>query len=302
MVYSLTDIDFEQTINRPRRKFGKKSLADLKKYAKANNLRLIDALGEQIRNGTIKKEALKEYYWSIVNLHNKYKEYSSKELVNKVLDIGYRQELQEDVDQTKIDNVTELITTISELEKENEENIPLDELLSHFALFSNQDDDSDKTDVVKVMTIHTAKGLEFDTVFIPGLVEGQFPSSRLRNYDEMEEERRLFYVAITRAKRNLYLSGYCSKPGQYLCEHSRFIDNINSDLIQFVNRTIQRNEYKNDAMLPKQIYQVGDRIRHKVFGIGEIISINEREQFYNIKFETVEVERKIQFRALLERV
>lgn len=80
-------------------------------------------------------------------------------------------------------------------------------MLSHFALFSAQDEDGEYN-VVKVMTIHTSKGLEFDTVFVPGLVEGQFPSSRLRNEDEYEEERRLLYVAITRAKNMLYLSTY----------------------------------------------------------------------------------------------
>ena len=85
------------------------------------------------------------------------------------------------------------------------EPVPLGDMLEHFALFTAQDEDT-KHNVVRVMTIHTAKGLEFDTVFIPGLIENQFPSYRLKNEDEYEEERRLLYVAMTRAKKMLYLS------------------------------------------------------------------------------------------------
>ena len=95
------------------------------------------------------------------------------------------------MEQRRLDNVTELITAIAAMEAENQDKLSLEELLAHFALFTAQDDDDEKN-VVKVMTIHTAKGLEFDIVFICGLVDGQFPSRRLRNEDELEEERRLF--------------------------------------------------------------------------------------------------------------
>lgn len=302
MVYSLSDIDFEQTINRPSRKFGKKSLANLKEYAKENGWSLIEALGEQIKTKEIKKQPLIDYYWSVVNLHDKYQELSSKDLVNKVLEIGYLQYLQEDVDQTKLDNVTELISTITALEEENEENIPLEDLLAHFALFSNQDEDTDAVDVVKIMTIHTAKGLEFDTVFVNGLVEGQFPSSRLRNLDEMEEERRLLYVAITRAKTMLYLSCYGFKPGLFDCAPSRFINNIEQELLYSIGGKYLQDSYADAQMLPKKEFEIGDKIEHRIFGIGEIVGIDDRAQFYEIKFDGLETVRKIQFRARLDKI
>ena len=106
------------------------------------------------------------------------------------------------------------------LEKENVEALELEELLAYFALFTAQDDDTGKN-AVKIMTIHTAKGLEFPIVFIPGLAEGQFPSKRLRNRDELEEERRLFYVAITRAKKELYIY-YTNEKYNKKLEPSRF--------------------------------------------------------------------------------
>lgn len=302
MVHSLSDIDFEQTINRPSRKFGKKSLANLKEYAKMNNLKLIEALGEQIKIGLVKKQPLIDYYWEIVNLHVKYEGMSSKDLVNKVLEMGYLQYLQEDVDQSKLDNVTELINTITALEEDNEENIPLEDLLAHFALFSNQDDDTDSSDVVKIMTIHTAKGLEFDTVFINGLVEGQFPSNRLRNIDEMEEERRLLYVAITRAKRNLYLSSYGFKPGMFDCTPSRFINNIEAELLDNIKADCLKKDYGNVQMISKKEFTIGDKVEHGIFGLGEVVGIDDRAQVYEIKFDSINTVRKIQFRAQLKKI
>ena len=236
MIYSMNDLDFAWTIQRPRKGFGKKSVATLKNYASERGLTLMEALGEQIREGQIRKPALVEYYKRVMELHETYQNYSSKDLTNLVLDIGYREELQNDVDQTKLDNVSEFLTTVAALEEENKEQIPLEDLLAHFALFSQQDDDTDK-DVVRVMTIHTAKGLEFDTVFVNGMVEGQFPSKRLRNEDEFEEERRLFYVAVTRAKKRLYISSYESKGGMFFASQSSFLSDIDIQLLDCINNS-----------------------------------------------------------------
>ncbi|MBQ4282456.1 MAG: UvrD-helicase domain-containing protein, partial [Lachnospira sp.] len=187
MVYAMNDLDFMWTVQRPRKGFGKKSIESLRGYAKSKGLTLMEALGEQIEQGLIKKKVLVDYYNNIIRLHNSYHEYSAKNLLNIVLDLGYREELEQDVDQTRLDNVSEFVTTVAGLEEENQDWLSLEDLLAHFALFSQQDDDTEK-DVVRVMTIHTAKGLEFDTVFVNGMVEGQFPSRRLRNEDELEEE------------------------------------------------------------------------------------------------------------------
>lgn len=301
LIYSMNDLDFAWTIQRPRKGFGKKSIATLKGYASQNGLTLMEALGEQIEQGMVRKPVLVEYYNRVLALHRTYAQYSSKDLVNAVLDIGYREELQNDVDQTKLDNVSEFLTTVAALEEDNKEPIPLEDLLAHFALFSQQDDDVDK-DVVKVMTIHTAKGLEFDSVFVNGMVEGQFPSKRLRNEDEIEEERRLFYVAVTRAKRRLYISSYESKGGMFFAQQSSFLSDIDEKLLDCINNSKIGEKHQPVVAMPeKTCFSVGDIVRHKLFGKGRIIGVDEKMQVYTIAFENVNGVRRLQFRADLTR-
>ena len=298
MIYSMNDLDFAWTVQRPRKGFGKKSIATLKNYASERNLSLMEALGEQIESGQMRKQALLTYYQKVKELHDTYQNYSSKDLVNLVLDIGYREELQNDVDQRKLDNVSEFITTVAALEAENKESIPLEDLLAHFALFSQQDDDTEQ-DVVKVMTIHTAKGLEFDTVFVNGMVDGQFPSKRLHNEDEFEEERRLFYVALTRAKEKLYISSYESKGGMFFATQSSFLSDIDIQLLDCINNSKIGASMHTPVALPKTCFSVGDRVRHKLFGEGQIVSVDEHTQVYGIAFVNVNGIRRLQFRAEL---
>lgn len=299
MVYSMNDLDFIWTIQRPRRGFGKKSIALLKQYAKEQNLSLMEALGDRIRQGYINNQAVVDYYERIMDLHAAYQRFSSKSLVNQVLDMGYREELQQDVDQTRLDNVSEFLLTVASLEEENLDRIPLEDLLAHFALFTQQDDDTDR-DVVKIMTIHTAKGLEFDTVFVGGMVEGQFPSKRLRNEDELEEERRLFYVAVTRAKTQLYISSYEEKAASFAAGQSSFLKDIDVRLLDYVGDSRIVGSYYTPEMMQKAEFAVEDKVLHKVFGEGKIIEVDERAQVYEIEFAKLNGTRKIMFRANLQ--
>ena len=187
------------------------------------------------------------------------------------------------------------------LEEYNQEKVELADLLSHFALFSAQDEDGEYN-VVKVMTIHTAKGLEFDTVFVPGLVEGQFPSSRLRNEDEYEEERRLLYVAMTRAKNMLYLSTYRKKDGRFAARPSAFLSDIDTNLLDCINNSRVLIRGVTEQMLPKVVFEVGDKVRHKVFGTGEIVKVDKVTQTYEIQFENIRGTRRLMFRAELGNV
>ena len=301
MVYSLTDMDLMYTISRPRRGFGKKSVEKLKNAAAQNNCSLFKALGKQIEDGDITQKNVIEYYNAISELHDTYVAYTCTDIVNKCLDMGYRQALEQDIDQTRLDNVSELIRTITALEEDNQEKVELADLLSHFALFSAQDEDGEYN-VVKVMTIHTAKGLEFDTVFVPGLVEGQFPSSRLRNEDEYEEERRLLYVAMTRAKNMLYLSTYRKKDGRFAARPSAFLSDIDTNLLDCINNSRVLIRGVTEQMLPKAVFEVGDKVRHKVFGIGEIVKVDKVTQTYEIQFENIRGTRRLMFRAELGNV
>ena len=301
MVYSLTDMDLLYTISRPRRGFGKKSVEKLKNMAAENECSLFQALGKMIEEGEIIQKNVIAYYDALMELHAASEEYSCTDIVNKCLDMGYREALEQDIDQTRLDNVSELIRTITAIEDDNQEKVELADLLSHFALFSAQDEDGEYN-VVKVMTIHTSKGLEFDTVFVPGLVEGQFPSSRLRNEDEYEEERRLLYVAITRAKNMLYLSTYRKKDGRFGARPSSFLSDIDINLLDCINNSRILIKGETEQMLPKLKFDVGDIVRHKVFGVGEIIKIDNITQTYEIQFRNIRGTRRIMFRAELEKV
>ena len=216
------------------------------------------------------------------------------------MDLGYREALENDVEQTKIDTVTELIRTITELEKENVEVLPLEELLAHFALFSPQDDDTGKN-VVKIMTIHTAKGLEFPVVFIPGMVDGQFPSKRLRNRDELEEERRLFYVAITRAMKELYISGYRCKVEGFPVWFSTFMEDIDYPLLDHIGAKYAVKPKEEPQVQEKTHFDIGDEVMHPAFGKGTIVNLNKQGQYYEIHFPKLNGIRQIVFRAKLEK-
>lgn len=302
MVYSLNDLDFEWTIKRPRRGYGKKSLEQLREYAAQRGMTLMEALGDQIQSGLVKKREVIDYYNDIMKLHREHPRYSSREIAKQALDFGYRSELMQDVDQRRIDNVTELLVNIGSLEEENGVDLSLEELLAHFALFSGQDDDSDR-DVVRIMTIHTAKGLEFDTVFVNGLVEGQFPSKRLKNQDELEEERRLFYVAVTRAVHKLYLSSYEWKADFFAAHQSSFLQDIDVNCLDCINGSRISGSYRTPEMLPKAVFQAGDRVSLNEFGPGTVVRADEGSQTYDIMFDRFSgAVRRIQFRAPLEKI
>ena len=206
--------------------------------AAENECSLFQALGKMIEEGEIIQKNVIAYYDALMELHAAYEEYSCTDIVNKCLDMGYREALEQDIDQTRLDNVSELIRTITAIEDDNQEKVELADLLSHFALFSAQDEDGEYN-VVKVMTIHTSKGLEFDTVFVP-------------------------------------------------------VDCINNSRILIKGETEQ--------MLPKLKFDVGDIVRHKVFGVGEIIKIDNITQTYEIQFRNIRGTRRIMFRAELEKV
>ena len=279
-------------------RFGKKSIEELKAYAVSNDLSLMEALGILIDEKKIVKKSVVSFYERIMDLHDTYMGYSAKDLAGKVLDIGYRESLENDVDQTKLDNVSELLNTIAVMEEENMEPIPLEDLLAHFALFSAQDDDTGKN-VVRIMTIHTAKGLEFPVVFIPGMVDGQFPSKKLHNRDELEEERRLFYVAITRAMKELYISSYRNKVEGYPTRASYFMEDIDYKLLEYCGEKKQERMVEVQVLPEKTNFQVGDEVMHPAFGKGTVAKVNMSRQYYEIYFEKLASNRQIVFRANL---
>lgn len=196
-----------------------------------------------------------EYYNAISELHDTYVAYTCTDIVNKCLDMGYRQALEQDIDQTRLDNVSELIRTITALEEDNQEKVELADLLSHFALFSAQDEDGEYN-VVKVMTIHTAKGLEFDTVFVPGLVEGQFQAAGFVMKTNMKRKEDCCMLQMTRAKNMLYLSTYRKKDGRFGARPSAFLSDIDTNLLDCINNSRVLIRGVTEQMLPKVVFEV----------------------------------------------
>ena len=139
-------------------------------------------------------------------------------------------------------------------------------------------------------------------VFVNGLVEGQFPSKRLRNEDEIEEERRLFYVAITRAEKMLYLSSYNLKFVAFPVRQSEFLSDMDVSLLKCINDSKIYGGASTTIRPPKTEFGVGDRVTHPVFGEGTIIAVNEDALNYEIDFDKLEGTRRIQFRAIMNMV
>jgi DNA helicase-2/ATP-dependent DNA helicase PcrA len=195
----------------------------------------------------------------------------------------------------RLDNVSELLRSIVALETDYGEPLNLVTFLQDVSLHRDLEDD-DKKDCVKIMTAHTAKGLEFHTVIVAGMSEKIFPSARAleeRREEALEEERRLAYVAMTRAKQKLYITesegfgfrGYTKTP-------SRFLFDIGNEFITRIGQIsdeIMEEHTAQTVMRKPSVYnhlEVGDRVKHKVFGEGVIEGLDENVKTYTIRFLT----------------
>lgn len=189
----------------------------------------------------------------------------------------------------------------------------MEHYLSHVVLLTNQGVD-DTGNRVKLMTVHTAKGLEFPYVFICGMNEGIFPSRKINTLECMEEEQRLAFVALTRAEKALFLTesegrSFDSSPRF----SSRFLDDISEEHLEYTSRPTEgllravkshieaserflRESSGDNAMKP------GDQVRHPIFGPGKILDIDTDKKAWLIHFANMDTPRMITFRAKLERV
>ncbi|MFC0906945.1 3'-5' exonuclease, partial [Clostridium sp. MT-14] len=204
----------------------------------------------------------------------------------------------------------ELKNSITEYENSAGEETKLEEYLQQVSLYTNEDIQENR-DKVKMMTIHTAKGLEFPYVFICGFNEGIFPSRKTNTKEKMEEERRLAYVGFTRAENALFLSDAegINRDGSYKYP-SRFIFNIDKKYLNYVveleeNFIDNANDFitNSENILNRNNniqFNVGDRIIHKSFGAGKIIKIDNINSSYVIKFDNSETYSNISFSMKLE--
>lgn len=237
-------------INVPRRAIGEATLKHLQTYADENDTSLFKAILEaenisELKSGTISK--LKDFASLIMKFQDAQLKYNLPEFLGLVLEkSGYLHELQmsgTDEDQTRIENLQELVNVANEFEPEEIDNT-LGEFLTQVSLVSDIDGLDEIANNVTLMTLHSSKGLEFPIIFLAGCDEGIFPSARAMNTkSELEEERRLMYVGITRAQNKLYLT--TAKRRQMWGEYkyyspSRFLDEIPVNLIEKEESSVGR--------------------------------------------------------------
>ncbi len=271
------DLSFKRIINRPKRSIGEKALQNLEDYAQKRKISLFEALCESDGGVGIfsLKKAQNEAKKFIQNIY-KLREYSDlKKMIENFEELFALKEfyaLQEDGDE-RVLNIDEFYASIKEKIKE-EPQTTLEDILSEISLLSDQD--GIEGECVYLMSVHASKGLEFDHVFIVGLEEGFFPL----NESDIEEERRLAYVAITRAKKCLSLS----------IAKSRFYRGSRTELDS--SRFLEESQLTKKISMNKteQGYRKGDLVKHKIFGIGRVISVNKsaKEEKLTINFGGIE--------------
>ncbi|EGK7561310.1 UvrD-helicase domain-containing protein [Campylobacter coli] len=271
------DLSFKRIINRPKRSIGEKALQNLEDYAQKRKISLFEALCESDGGVGIfsLKKAQNEAKKFIQNIY-KLREYSDlKKMIENFEELFALKEfyaLQEDGDE-RVLNIDEFYASIKEKIKE-EPQTTLEDILSEISLLSDQD--GIEGECVYLMSVHASKGLEFDHVFIVGLEEGFFPL----NESDIEEERRLAYVAITRAKKCLSLS----------IAKSRFYRGSRTELDS--SRFLEESQLTKKISMNKteQGYHKGDLVKHKIFGIGRVISVNKsaKEEKLTINFGGIE--------------
>ena len=234
MVVYKDDLSFARIANVPKRNLGQRRLAFLREVAAAKGCSLYDALRLTVEDEIFKGTKAASFLNLIESFAAEYASRPVSELLNDLLDqSGYERLLRTEGSQERLDNLAELKQSVYEYETSCGEEASAEHYLSHVALFTNADAE-DGGDKVKLMTVHAAKGLEFPYVFLCGMNEGVFPSGRTNTLPGMEEERRLAFVAVTRAEKALYLS---EAEGRNLDGSprypSRFLLDIDPDLLEY---------------------------------------------------------------------
>lgn len=322
------NLGFARIVNVPSRHFGRVSLQKIREYSGKEGKPYFEVLKEHIDEwkGTRAYKSLKDFIDLIEKARAEMLTSTVSELLNSVLlQSGLTRSMRDDTETERLENVEELLSSIRHYESKREpDEISLPGYLQDISLYTNADYRVD-TDSVRMMTIHQAKGLEFPTVFVTGLSEGIFPSHRSlreRRLAALEEERRLMYVAVTRAEHHLYLSesegwNFQTSADKY---PSRFLTEIPETLLKRegtvdkslweASRTLARSidaelgirpaEQKGGTPAPTDgSLRPGDRVSHKYFGDGTVVDVSPDGQRVRVRFgEDAASERQLMARVL----
>ena len=302
------DIDFLRIINSPIRGIGNKKLEYLTEYSTSHNCSLYEALKVNVNSSKFARTKIKDFIMLIDRLQKQQDNLSVSTLVNEVLKgSGYQQQLQENNEQERLENLEELKHSIVEFEKTDIEEKTLQEYLDKISLFTNNDRPQDESSV-KLMSIHASKGLEFKNVFLIRLNEGILPSTNAKSIEDIEEERRVCYVAMTRAEDRLYLTDVQFDYNNYDCLPSRFLKELDKEEIDFVTdeakqRIMSQSTIKLDEEnKAEMLFKVGDIVKHSIFGEGIIQEIDYKNKAYVINFDDVDTVRTISCHIKLEKI
>ena len=314
MIAFQDDLSFLRVVNVPKRNIGQKRIAFLQEYVENHHCSYFEALKETLDDPIFKGTGAKKFVALINAFSSNYEHRTISEVLSDILDQSeYETMLRTMGSQERLDNLAELKQSVYDYEISCGEEAHLSDYLAHVALFTNSDT-NDTSDKVKLMTVHTAKGLEFPYVFLCAMNEGIFPSKKTLTLDAMEEERRLAFVAMTRAMKRLYLSDAHGRNFDGSIRYpSRFIFDIDSKSLEHVKEPdesliteaknyIRYTETNLDGYTPEQTFQAGDRIRHNVFGPGRIQAVLSDRNAYMIKFDHMETPRIISFRVPIKKI
>ena len=302
------NLSLKRIINIPKRGLGDVSINKLESYANSTSQSMYDAiyddeLSKYLSNSIIKK--LRSFADDMTEFINLIEEYLVTDIVEEIYEkSGYKQMLENSnkiEDKTRINNISELTSAVAEFEKNNPDG-NLYDYLQNVNLLSDVDK-TENNEGISLMTIHAAKGLEFDVVFLTGMEDGLFPSQRTMEEGGLEEERRLCYVAITRAKERLFISSASSRQvfgrtqysrvSPFIDEIREYIDEEKADIeqnyfgnnlfneISFehtrerIKREVQEKKKQFDDKLNLN-FNIGDKVLHKKYGVGMVISITPK--------------------------
>lgn len=324
------DVSLARIINEPKRKIGNATLEKTKNIAREKETSLYDVISHaddypEFKTAIKKLLGFSEIIQSLIKLKDTV---TIEDLTGRILnDTGYMPALvMEDTTEskTRIENLGEFISVITEFEKNEETGNTLGEFLENISLVSDIDGYDENEDSAVLMTIHSAKGLEFPIVFLSGLEEGLFPGMRsMESDDDIEEERRLCYVAITRAKEQLYITKTISRTihGKTMpTTASRFFKEIPVEYLEDkttlqpkVAKVMRDLGMRNAAAPKKEVYmtkgfgssvkssgstdyskfKAGDAVEHRTFGRGEILKATPcgNDCILEIQFESIGFKR-----------
>ena len=314
MVASQDDLSFRRIVNTPKRNIGRRRMAFLEQYAAEHGITLYNSLKQTLDNEIFRGTKAERFVRMIEDFSAGYENRPTSDLLSAILnESGYETMLRTEGSQERLDNLAELKQSIREYENTCGEEATTLHYLAHVALFTNSDADDD-SDKVRLMTVHAAKGLAFPYVFLCGMNEGIFPSRKTKDLRGMEEERRLAFVAMTRAKKRLYLSGAEGRNHDGSPRYpSRFVLDINPKLLEYTRPLpegliedardyISYSEKYMPENLESELLPIGARVRHEYLGEGTILDISTEKGAYLVQFDRMQTPRNISFRVKLGKI